>query len=125
MCGLAGIINGGNAQLLASMNDTIVHRGPDDSGVKWFADSLSGLAHRRLSIIDLSSAGHQPMCNETADLWIIFNGEIYNHAELREELAAKGAHFRSHSDRNPVIRLSVLGRRVPAQAERYVCIRGV
>jgi asparagine synthase (glutamine-hydrolysing) len=98
MCGIAGLINGGNAQLLARMSDTIAHRGPDDAGLEWFAESSSGLAHRRLSIIDLSPSGHQPMCNETGDLWIVFNGEIYNYKELREELAAKGVRFRSHSD---------------------------
>jgi asparagine synthase (glutamine-hydrolysing) len=98
MCGIAEIINGGNAQLLARMNKVIAHRGPDDAGLEWFGDSSSGLAHRRLSIIDLSPAGHQPMCNETGDLWIVFNGEIYNYMELREELAAKGMRFRSHSD---------------------------
>jgi asparagine synthase (glutamine-hydrolysing) len=98
MCGIAGIINGGDEHLLARMSEAIDHRGPDDAGLEWFADSSSGLAHRRLSIIDLSPAGHQPMCNETGDLWIVFNGEIYNYLELREELAAKGARFRSHSD---------------------------
>lgn len=98
MCGIAGIINGGNAELLARMNDVIAHRGPDDVGLEWFPHSSSGLAHRRLSIIDLSPAGHQPMCNETGDLWIVFNGEIYNYKELGEELAAKGARFRSISD---------------------------
>src|ERR1700730_15067464 len=98
MCGIAGLINGGNAQLLGRMSDTIAHRGPDDAGLKWFADSSSGLAHRRLSIIDLSPAGHQPMCDETGDLWIVFNGEIYNYKELGEELTAKGVRFRSHSD---------------------------
>jgi asparagine synthase (glutamine-hydrolysing) len=98
MCGISGLINGGNAELLARMNDTIAHRGPDDAGMEWFAECSSGLAHRRLSIIDLSPAGHQPMCNETADLWIVFNGEIYNYKELGEELSAKGVRFRSSSD---------------------------
>jgi asparagine synthase (glutamine-hydrolysing) len=98
MCGIAGIINGGNAELLGRMSVVITHRGPDDSGLEWFADSSSGLAFRRLSIIDLSAAGHQPMCNEAGDLWIVFNGEIYNYKELGEELAAKGVRFRSHSD---------------------------
>src|SRR5260370_2084728 len=98
MCGISGLINTGNVQLLERMNDTIAHRGPDDAGIKWFPDSSSGLAHRRLSIIDLSPAGHQPMCNETGDLWIVFNGEIYNYKELGEELEPKGARFRSHSD---------------------------
>jgi asparagine synthase (glutamine-hydrolysing) len=98
MCGIAGIINGGNAELLGRMSDIIAHRGPDDAGLEWFADSSSGLAFRRLSIIDLSAAGHQPMSNETGDLWIVFNGEIYNYKELGEELAAKGVRFQSHSD---------------------------
>ena len=98
MCGIAGLINGGSAQLLERMNNTIAHRGPDDDGLKWFPESSSGLAHRRLSIIDLSPAGHQPMCNETADLWIVFNGEIYNYKEIREDLAANGVRFRSNSD---------------------------
>jgi asparagine synthase (glutamine-hydrolysing) len=91
-------MNGGNVQLLGRMNDIIAHRGPDDAGLIWFDDSSSGLAHRRLSIIDLSPAGHQPMCNETADLWIVFNGEIYNYKELREELLAKGVRLRSNTD---------------------------
>ncbi len=98
MCGIAGLINGGDAQLLERMSDTIAHRGPDDAGIKWFADSSSGLAHRRLSIIDLSPAGHQPMSNEAGDLWIVFNGEIYNYKELGEELVAKGVRLRSQSD---------------------------
>jgi len=98
MCGISGLINCGNAELLARMNDTIAHRGPNDAGIEWFPDVSSGLAHRRLSIIDLSPGGHQPMCNETADLWIVFNGEIYNYKELGEELAAKGIRFRSSSD---------------------------
>jgi asparagine synthase (glutamine-hydrolysing) len=98
MCGIAGIINGGNERLLAGMSDVIAHRGPDDAGLKWFAESSSGLAHRRLSIIDLSPAGHQPMCNETGDLWIVFNGEIYNYKELGEEVLAKGVRLQSTSD---------------------------
>jgi asparagine synthase (glutamine-hydrolysing) len=98
MCGIAGFINCGNPELLTSMCDTIAHRGPDDSGLKWFSDSASGLGFRRLSILDLSSAGHQPMCNATQDLWIIFNGEIYNYKELREELVAEGVNFHSTGD---------------------------
>jgi asparagine synthase (glutamine-hydrolysing) len=98
MCGIAGIINGGNVQLLKRMSDIISHRGPDDAGIKWFDDSSSGLAHRRLSIIDLSPAGHQPMPNDTGDLWIVFNGEIYNYKEIGEELASLGVRFRSQSD---------------------------
>jgi asparagine synthase (glutamine-hydrolysing) len=75
------------------MNEVIAHRGPDDQGLEWFPDSSSGLAHRRLSIIDLSPAGHRPMCNDIGDLWIVFNGEIYNHEELREEISDRGVRF--------------------------------
>src|SRR5260370_5638880 len=98
MCGITGIITGGNAQTLGRMNDPLAHRGPDDAGLNWFAKSSSGLGHRRLSIIDLSPAGSQPMCNEVCDLWIVFNGEIYNYKELGEELTGKGVSLRSHSD---------------------------
>ncbi len=98
MCGISGFVNCGNADLLECMNNSIVHRGPDDAGLKWFEDSNTGLAHRRLSIIDLSPAGHQPMCNELSGSWIVFNGEIYNYKELREELASEGVRFRSQTD---------------------------
>ncbi len=98
MCGIAGIINGGYEQLLGRMNNVIAHRGPDDAGLKWFAESSSGLAQRRLSIIDLSPGGHQPMTNDTGDLWIVFNGEIYNYKELGEEVQARGVRLRSTSD---------------------------
>jgi asparagine synthase (glutamine-hydrolysing) len=98
MCGIAGIMNGGNAELLGRMNDLIAHRGPDDAGLKWFADSNSGLAMRRLAIIDLSPAGHQPMSNASGDLWIVYNGEIYNYKELGEEVRAQGINLRSSSD---------------------------
>jgi asparagine synthase (glutamine-hydrolysing) len=80
------------------MNDIMAHRGPDDAGLKWFDDSSSGLAQRRLSIIDLSPAGHQPMSNETGDLWIVLNGEIYNYKELADEVQSKGVRLRSSSD---------------------------
>ena len=98
MCGIAGIINGGSEQVLAGMNDIQSHRGPDDAGLKWFADSRSGLAQRRLSIIDLSPGGHQPMTIDNGDLWIVFNGEIYNYKELGQEVQAKGVQLRSSSD---------------------------
>jgi len=98
MCGIVGIIGGGDEHLLGRMNDIIAHRGYDDAGVKWFPESGSGLAQRRLSIIDLSPAGHQPMPNEKGDLWIVFNGEIYNYKEIALELQAKGVQLRSTSD---------------------------
>lgn len=76
----------------------MLHRGPDDSG-EWFSDDGKvGLGHRRLAILDLSPNGRQPMRNDAEDLVIVFNGEIYNHHELRKELAAQGHVFRSHSD---------------------------
>jgi len=83
------------------------HRGPDDGGLKYFALLQStvwvSLQHRRLSIIDLSSAGHQPMCNEDESVWITFNGEIYNFQELRAELVAAGHQFRSNTDTEVIV----------------------
>jgi len=76
----------------------MTHRGPDDAGEWWSVDHRVGLGHRRLSILDLSPLGHQPMRDEARGLTIAFNGEIYNHRELREELSAQGFAFRSHSD---------------------------
>jgi len=80
------------------MTDLISYRGPDDSGCEWFSATGSGLGHRRLSIIDLSPAGHQPMCNDDRTLWITYNGEIYNYQDVRDRLTAKGHVFRSQSD---------------------------
>lgn len=79
------------------------HRGPDDWGVQWFQERCSGLAHRRLSILDLSSAGHQPMVNKGGTRWITFNGEIYNYRELREELAGHGHRFDSTTDTEVIL----------------------
>ena len=79
------------------------HRGPDDWGVQWFAERGSGLAHRRLSILDLSPAGHQPMVNRGGTRWITFNGEIYNFRELRAELAAHGHSFLSDTDTEVIL----------------------
>lgn len=101
MCGLVGV--GGAARQadrdwLAPASDTITHRGPDDVGEWWSDDGRVGLAHRRLSILDLSPLGHQPMQLVERGLSIVFNGEIYNFAELRRELEALGHQFRSQSD---------------------------
>ncbi|MBF6617705.1 MAG: asparagine synthase (glutamine-hydrolyzing) [Candidimonas sp.] len=104
MCGIAGILsfreNGNvtNAQL-ESMRDAMVHRGPDGAGVWIDGPARVGLAHRRLSIIDLSQSAAQPMCNEDETVWLTFNGEIYNHSVLRNELIQAGHRFRTdHSD---------------------------
>jgi asparagine synthase (glutamine-hydrolysing) len=79
------------------------HRGPDDAGIWRSPDAAVGLAHRRLSIIDLSSAGHQPMADATGCLQIVFNGEIYNFARLRRDLEARGHSFRSASDTEVIL----------------------
>jgi asparagine synthase (glutamine-hydrolysing) len=107
MCGICGIFfkdrqQRVDASLLAGMNRQIVHRGPDDDG--FFVDGNVGLAMRRLSIIDVKS-GHQPLANETDDVWIVFNGEIYNHQQLRGELEAKGHRYRTRSDTETIVHL--------------------
>jgi asparagine synthase (glutamine-hydrolysing) len=89
MCGVAGALGPASADALQApvraMANAIAHRGPDDEGF-WFApDGQLGLAHRRLSIIDLSPLGHQPMQSASGNLVTVFNGEIYNHADIRAE----------------------------------------
>ncbi|HMO18899.1 MAG TPA: asparagine synthase (glutamine-hydrolyzing) [Oligoflexia bacterium] len=103
MCGIAGFIDSGHflpsddwEKTLESMGHAISHRGPDDSGVWMDKDAGIGLSHRRLSILDISSAGHQPMISHSGRFVIIFNGEIYNHLKIREELS--GINWRGHSD---------------------------
>jgi asparagine synthase (glutamine-hydrolysing) len=85
-----------------AMNRQIVHRGPDDDG--FFVEENVGLAMRRLSIIDIKS-GHQPLSNEDGSIWIVYNGEIYNHAELREKMEARGHRYRSRSDTESIVHL--------------------
>ncbi|HYU15200.1 MAG TPA: asparagine synthase (glutamine-hydrolyzing), partial [Candidatus Acidoferrum sp.] len=88
------------------MCDAIAHRGPDDAGLWQSDDGRVVLGHRRLAIVDLSPAGHQPMSNEDGSVWITFNGEIYNHAELRQTLRLDDRHqFRSRSDTEVIIHL--------------------
>ena len=96
MCGLFGIWNGDARINAAAALETLVHRGPDDSGV--FNDGGLTLAHTRLSILDLSDAGHQPMSTEDGRYTLIYNGEIYNHRELKESLRSNGCRFVSTSD---------------------------
>ncbi len=109
MCGIVGILNLRptlspiDESLLVAMRDTMVHRGPDSSGIWLSKDRSIGFGHRRLSIIDLSPAAHQPMSNEDATAWITFNGEIYNHQELRKELEKLGHQYRSHSDTETIL----------------------
>ncbi len=105
MCGIAGVVNqNGEAvpvNLVKRLTDTLAHRGPDGDGV--YTDGPVGLGHRRLAIIDLSAAGHQPMANETGDVIITFNGEIYNFHQLRVELEALGHQFHSRTDTESII----------------------
>ena len=108
MCGVGGFLivpaaatrNELEARLWRMMA-TLRHRGPDDEGV--WTDGRAGLAHARLSIIDLSPAGHQPMVSADGSAWITYNGEIYNFAEIRQEFEALGYPFRSRSDTEVIV----------------------
>jgi asparagine synthase (glutamine-hydrolysing) len=86
-----------------AMRDILIHRGPDDAGL--YIDGAVGLGHRRLSILDLSAAGHQPMSNEDGSVWLVFNGEIYNYVELTSVLRARGHTFRSATDSEVILHL--------------------
>ena len=105
MCGIAGIVasdrlgpdDRGRA---IAMRDVITHRGPDDAGL--YVDEQAALAHRRLSIVDLA-AGHQPLANERDQVWIVFNGEIYNHADVRPELEAAGHAYKTRCDTETIV----------------------
>ncbi len=105
MCGIAGIVRFDGASVrpdqVKRQTDQIAHRGPDDAGIH--VDGPVGLGHRRLSIVDLSPAGHQPMASADGTLWIVFNGEIYNHAALRVELSGLGHAFRSGTDTEVIL----------------------
>ncbi len=107
MCGICGIFFKDRdwrvqGDVLSRMNRRIMHRGPDDEG--FFVEENVGLAMRRLSIIDVKS-GHQPLANENRDVWIVFNGEIYNHAELRTDLESRGHQYRTRSDTETIVHL--------------------
>lgn len=106
MCGIVAVFHFDSQYevseaLLRRMTNSMAHRGPDGEGC-WIGGSV-GLGHRRLAIIDLSPAGHQPMSNEDGTLWITYNGEIYNFKEVREELEIRGHSFRSHTDTEIVL----------------------
>ena len=118
MCGIVGYagVRGGLTQaILRRMRDALTHRGPDGAGdARWRGDGRpanegesaeTGLAHRRLSIIDLSEAGAQPMANEDETLWITYNGEFYNFRDYRQELEEKGHRFKSHCDTETILHL--------------------
>jgi len=125
MCGICGEIDFGNERISVEvtkrMCDALAHRGPDDEGMLFIRGNRTievnkssgsyqgeggfevGLGHRRLSIIDLSEAAHQPMCNEDRTIWIVYNGEIYNFQEIKKRLEEKGHLFRSKSDTEVII----------------------
>ena len=111
MCGIAGIFGYGQGTArvcedeVCRMRDHMRVRGPDGSGLWISGDQRVGLGHRRLSILDLSQAGSQPMVDETGELVVVFNGEIYNYPELRGELEGRGYRFRSHCDTEALLHL--------------------
>ena len=105
MCGIAGFLlrnTEAKAADVRAMTDVIRHRGPDDEGI--YTDGPCGIGMRRLSIIDLST-GHQPISNEGGSVWVVFNGEIYNYQELREDLIHRGHQFRTNSDTETLVHL--------------------
>lgn len=103
MCGIAGFTGDKNQKLLKAMNDTLVHRGPDDEG--YYSNGRVNLAMRRLSIVDIAG-GHQPISNEDDTIWVVFNGEIYNYIEIRKSLEEKGHKFKTdHSDTEVIVHL--------------------
>src|SRR5713101_801696 len=107
MCGIVAVLKFGDAsvdeRVLTRMRDSMYHRGPDDAGL--YVQGGVGLGHRRLSILDLSPAGHQPMCNEDGSVWLVFNGEIYSYVEPRARLRKRGHRFRSDTDSEVILHL--------------------
>ncbi|HJU42352.1 MAG TPA: hypothetical protein VJ691_06035, partial [Vicinamibacterales bacterium] len=106
MCGISGLV-GLDADLapdvsaaITTMTDRLYHRGPDGGG--YFHAPWVALGHRRLAIID-RAGGDQPMANEDQTVWIVFNGEVYNHRELRRDLESRGHRFRTHSDTEAIV----------------------
>jgi asparagine synthase (glutamine-hydrolysing) len=105
MCGICGVVGRADTDSIAAMNERLSHRGPDDEGTYVDRESRVALGHKRLSIIDLSAAGRQPMGNDDGSLVISFNGEIYNYQALRARLTAKGYRFRSNTDTEVILKL--------------------
>ncbi len=107
MCGICGILSFDKRPIeedvLQKMTDVLIHRGPDDEGTYINPGKNVGFGFRRLSIVDLSPAGHQPMSNRDGTIWIVFNGEIYNHLEVRKELEKLGYKYKSRSDTETLI----------------------
>src|SRR5881409_4400596 len=108
MCGIAGIVKRDPRETvdearLKRMRDVLRHRGPDGEGL--LLDGPVGLGHRRLAIVDVAG-GHQPMANEDETIWIVYNGEVYNHAALRPGLEARGHRYRTRSDTETIVHLS-------------------
>src|SRR2546421_1882641 len=107
MCGIAGVMKFGQdvrveSSVIRQMCAAMMHRGPDDEGV--YTDGRIGIGMRRLSIIDVAG-GHQPINNEIGTVWIVFNGEIYNHSELRQQLESRGHRYRTNSDTETIVHL--------------------
>lgn len=109
MCGICGVLHFDRSSqsvdeaLLRRMTEKIAHRGPDSDGIYISPQKNLGFGFRRLAIVDLSAAANQPMCNEDGTVWIIFNGEVYNHAKLRPALEAAGHRYKSRSDTETLI----------------------
>ena len=108
MCGIAGILSSADDTFvpdLKRMKDTLQHRGPDSDGLWTDLDVGIGLAHRRLAVVDISEAGHQPMASPSGRFVISYNGEIYNHLDLRAELEGVNStiHWRGHSDTETLV----------------------
>ncbi|MBN1405143.1 MAG: asparagine synthase (glutamine-hydrolyzing) [Candidatus Omnitrophica bacterium] len=103
MCGISGIVGSDSIELVKAMSRRMLHRGPDDTGLRYEQNVCLG--HTRLSIIDISNAGHQPMSNEDDTVWITFNGEIYNFEKLKTEMEKAGHNFRSKTDTEVIVHL--------------------
>ena len=111
MCGICGKLvwddpHGVSEHVVREMNATLAHRGPDGQGHYLWNDGgvAIGLGHRRLSIIDLSDAGKQPMSNEDGTVWVVHNGEVYNFKEIRVELEGHGHCFHTHTDTEVILK---------------------
>ena len=106
MCGICGIVTHNNSGIsIKRMIHSLSHRGPDDWGIYTSSDSKVNLGHTRLSIIDLSYAGHQPMSNEDETIWITYNGEVYNFPDLKSQLEKRGHRFKSNTDTEVIVHL--------------------